>query len=134
MATDIVAGLRILRGIGGEETFGRNYAEQSQSARRAGVSSGIWQAAVEAVGVLLSGIFLVSLVWLGTRQVNAGELTVGQLVSFLGYGLFMVGPIRTFFELAQKSTRALVSARRAMAKPSIIQQTSDTELITLSPV
>ncbi len=115
MATDIVAGLRILRGIGGEETFGRNYAEQSQSARRAGVSSGIWQAAVEAVGVLLSGIFLVSLVWLGTRQVNAGELTVGQLVSFLGYGLFMVGPIRTFFELAQKSTRALVSARRAMA-------------------
>ena len=115
MATDIVAGLRILRGIGGEETFGRNYADQSQQARRAGVSSGIWQAAVEAVGVLFSGVFLVSLVWLGTRQVNAGELSVGQLVSFLGYGLFMVGPIRTFFELAQKSTRALVSARRAMA-------------------
>ena len=115
MATDIVAGLRILRGIGGEETFGRNYADQSQLARRAGVSSGIWQAAVEAVGVLFSGVFLVSLVWLGTRQVDAGELSVGQLVSFLGYGLFMVGPIRTFFELAQKSTRALVSARRAMA-------------------
>ncbi len=115
MATDIVAGLRILRGIGGEETFGRNYADQSQRARRAGVSSGIWQAAVEAVGVLFSGVFLVSLVWLGTRQVEAGVLSVGQLVSFLGYGLFMVGPIRTFFELAQKSTRALVSARRAMA-------------------
>ena len=29
MATDIVAGLRILRGIGGERTFGRNYATQS---------------------------------------------------------------------------------------------------------
>ncbi len=115
MATDIVAGLRILRGIGGEETFGRNYADQSQRARRAGVSSGIWQAAVEAVGVLFSGVFLVSLVWLGTRQVQAGDLTVGQLVTFLGYGLFMVGPIRTFFELAQKSTRALVSARRAIA-------------------
>ncbi len=115
LATDIVAGLRILRGIGGEDTFGRNYATQSQHARRAGVSSGIWQAAVEAVGVLFSGIFLVTLVWLGTRQVQAGELTVGQLVSFLGYGLFMVGPIRTFFELAQKATRALVSARKAIA-------------------
>ncbi len=115
LATDIVAGLRILRGIGGEATFGRNYADQSQRARRAGVSSGIWQAAVEAVGVLFSGVFLVSLVWLGTRQVQAGDLTVGQLVTFLGYGLFMVGPIRTFFELAQKSTRALVSARRAIA-------------------
>ena len=34
MATDIVAGLRILRGIGGERTFARNYAEQSQLTRR----------------------------------------------------------------------------------------------------
>ena len=115
MATDIVAGLRILRGIGGEQTFGRNYALQSQQARLAGVSSGIWQAAVEAIGVLFSGLFMVTLVWLGTRQVNSGELSVGELVSFLGYGLFMVGPIRTFFELAQKTTRALVSARKAIA-------------------
>ena len=45
LATDIVAGLRILRGIGGEGTFGRNYAAQSQRTRRAGVAAGIWQAA-----------------------------------------------------------------------------------------
>jgi ABC-type multidrug transport system fused ATPase/permease subunit len=115
LATDIVAGLRILRGIGGEQTFGANYARQSQSARSAGVSAGIWQAVVEAVGVLLSGIFLVALVWLGTRQVQDGTLSVGQLITFLGYGLFMVGPIRTFFEFAQKSTRSLVSARKAIA-------------------
>ena len=115
LATDIVAGLRILRGIGGEQTFGANYARQSQSARRAGVAAGIWQAVVEAVGVLLSGIFLVALVWLGTRQVQDGTLSVGQLITFLGYGLFMVGPIRTFFEFAQKGTRSLVSARKAIA-------------------
>lgn len=115
LATDIVAGLRILRGIGGEDTFGRNYGTQSQLAKRAGVASGVWQAAVEAVGVLLSGLFLVSLVWLGTRQVQQGVLTVGELVTFLGYGVFMVGPIRTFFELAQKVTKSLVSARKAVA-------------------
>ena len=115
LATDIVAGLRILRGIGGEQTFGANYARQSQSARRAGISAGIWQAAVEAVGVLFSGLFLVSLVWLGTRQVREGALSVGELITFLGYGLFMVGPIRTFFEFVQKGTRSLVSARKAIA-------------------
>ncbi|GAA1442755.1 ABC transporter ATP-binding protein [Mycobacterium cookii] len=115
LATDIVAGLRILRGIGGEQTFGANYARQSQSARQAGVSAGIWQAAVEAVGVLFSGLFLVSLVWLGTRQVREGALSVGELITFLGYGLFMVGPIRTFFEFVQKGTRSLVSARKAIA-------------------
>jgi ABC-type bacteriocin/lantibiotic exporter with double-glycine peptidase domain len=115
MATDIVAGLRILRGIGGESTFGRNYAGQSQRTREAGVSAGIWQAAIEAIGVLFSGCFLVLLMWVGTREVLAGDLTIGQLISFLGYGLFMVGPIRTFFEFAQKVTRALVSARKAIA-------------------
>lgn len=115
MATDIVAGLRILRGIGGERTFGRNYAEQSQRTRRAGVSAGLWQAAIEATGVLLSGGFLVLLMWAGTRRVLTGDLSVGQLISFFGYGLFMVGPIQTFFEFAQKLIRALVSARKAIA-------------------
>ena len=115
LATDIVAGLRILRGIGGESTFGRNYARQSQLTRQAGVSAGVWQAAIEALGVLLSGCFLVLLMYAGTRAVDSGQLTVGELVSFLGYGLFMVGPIRTFFEFAQKLTRALVSARKAVA-------------------
>jgi ABC-type multidrug transport system fused ATPase/permease subunit len=114
MATDIVAGLRILRGIGGERTFGRNYATQSQLARQAGVSAGIWQAAIEAVGVLFSGVFIVLLVWLGTYRVIDGDLTIGQLISFLGYALFMIYPIQTFFELAQKVTRAMVSARKAI--------------------
>ena len=115
MATDIVAGLRILRGIGGERTFGRNYADQSQSSRAAGVAAGIWQAVIEALGVLFSGVFLVLLLWLGTREVLADRLTIGQLVSFLGYGLYLIGPIRTFFEFAQKVTRAMVSARKAIA-------------------
>jgi len=115
MATDIVAGLRILRGIGGERTFGRNYADQSQSSRAAGVAAGVWQAVIEALGVLFSGVFLVLLLWLGTREVLAGRLTIGQLVSFLGYGLYLIGPIRTFFELAQKITRSMVSARKAIA-------------------
>jgi ABC-type multidrug transport system fused ATPase/permease subunit len=44
-----------------------------------------------------------------------GDLTIGQLISFLGYALFMIYPIQTFFELAQKVTRAMVSARKAIA-------------------
>jgi len=115
MATDIVAGLRILRGIGGEDTFGGNYATQSQRVRHSGVAAGRWLAAVESVGVLLSGGFVVALMWVGTREVAQGRLTVGQLVSFLGYGLFLVQPMRTFVEFAQKWTRSVVSARKAVA-------------------
>ena len=115
MATDIVAGLRILRGIGGEETFSHNYAEQSQRTRQAAVSAGIWQSAVDATSVLFSGMFLVALTWLGSQEVVAGELSVGQLISFFGYAIFMVWPIQTFFELAQKWVRAVVSARKTIA-------------------
>jgi len=114
LATDIVAGLRILRGIGGERTFGRNYAAQSDQTRRAGVAAGLWQAAVDSAGVLLSGLFLVLLVWLGTRSVLAGDLSVGELVSFAGYAVFMVWPVQSFFTFAQKWIRSVVSARKAV--------------------
>lgn len=115
LATDIVAGLRILRGIGGEQTFARNYAAQSQLTRRAGLSAGRWQGAVDATSVLFSGLFLVALTWLGARQVVTGQLSVGELVSFFGYSIFMVWPIQTFFQSAQKLVRCLVSARKAIA-------------------
>jgi ABC-type multidrug transport system fused ATPase/permease subunit len=115
LATDIVAGLRILRGIGGEQTFARNYAASSQLTRAAGLTAGRWQAAVDAASVLFSGLFLVALTWLGARQVVTGRLSVGELVSFFGYAVFMVWPIQTFFESAQKWVRCLVSARKAVA-------------------
>ena len=115
LATDIVAGLRILRGIGGEQTFARNYAGQSQRTREAGVAAGVWQSAVEGCSVLFSGLFLVVLTWLGAREVVEGRLTVGGLISFFGYAVFMVWPIQTFYELAQRAVRSLVSAGKAVA-------------------
>ena len=115
LATDIVGGLRILRGIGGERTFSANYDAQSQRTRRAGVDAGRWQAAVEGASVLFSGLFLVAVTWLGAVQLSAGVLSVGDLISLFGYAVFMVWPIQTFFELAQEWVRAVISARKAIA-------------------
>lgn len=114
MATDIVAGLRILRGIGGERIFGDNYAGQSQRVRRAGVQAGGWAAFVEAVGVLLSGLFVVALMAMGVDRVRSGELQVGELVTFLGYALFLVQPIRVVFLSFDHITRTVVSARKTI--------------------
>lgn len=120
MATDIVAGLRILRGIGGESTFGRNYAEKSAETRRAGVRASGWQSVVDALGVLLSGLFLVLLTWLGARELAAGRLTIGELISFFGYAVFVVVPVQAFFESVQMWIQGLVSARRATAVLALI--------------
>ncbi|MFT3889360.1 MAG: ABC transporter ATP-binding protein [Arachnia sp.] len=115
LATDIVAGLRILRGIGGEETFGTNYNRQSQRVRRLGVRVGSWQGVVEAISVLVSGGLLVLVVYLGTHELAAGRLTVGQLISFVGYAIYLMWPLQTFFDFAQKWIAGLVAAGKTSA-------------------
>lgn len=114
MATDIVAGLRILRGIGGERTFGDNYARQSQLVKQSGNRAAPWQTGVNALGSLMSGGLMVMITWLGTRQVLAGQLSPGQLVSFFGFALFLVFPIQTIFQFINRWTQGLVSAEKAV--------------------
>ncbi|MDR0837627.1 MAG: ABC transporter ATP-binding protein/permease [Propionibacteriaceae bacterium] len=113
-AVDIVAGLRILRGIGGEKTFGDNYARQSQRVREAGVKVGTWWASIDALSTLMSGILLVVLTWMGAGELLGGRLTTGELVSFFGYAVFLVFPFQTFFEAAQKWTSGVVSAAKTI--------------------
>lgn len=114
MATDIVSGLRILRGIGGERTFGDNYARQSQRVRKAADRAAPWQAGVDAMATLMGGGLMVVITWIGTREVLAGQLTPGQLVSFFGYAVFLVGPVQTLFQFINRWTQGLVSAEKAL--------------------
>jgi len=114
MAVDIVAGLRILRGIGGERTFGDNYAVQSQAVRQAGVRSGTWWGALDSVGVITTGALLVGLTWFGALEMTRGDLSVGELVGFFGYAIFLQRPVNTFFEAFQRWTASLVSATKTI--------------------
>lgn len=111
-AGDIVAGLRVLRGVGGEAVFAGSYREQSQELRAAGVRVGKVDAQLEAAQVLLPGLFLALVTWLGARLTLSGQITVGQLFSFYGYAAFLLVPLRTVVEMVDKITRGLVAARR----------------------
>jgi ABC-type multidrug transport system fused ATPase/permease subunit len=115
LGADTVAGLRVLRGIGGEETFLDRFRASSQRVRMAGVRVAKVQALLDAAQVLLPGIFIVAVTWLGARLAVEGDLTVGQLVAFYGYAAFLVTPLRTATEAADKVTTALVSAARVVA-------------------
>jgi ABC-type multidrug transport system fused ATPase/permease subunit len=115
LGSDTVAGLRVLRGIGGEDTFLRRYRTVSQRVRFAGVRVARVQATLDAAQVLLPGIFVVIVTWLGARLAVEGELSIGALVAFYGYAAFLVTPLRTATETADKITSALVSAARALS-------------------
>lgn len=62
-ASDLVAGLRVLRGVGGERTVGERYREESQEVRAAGVRVGWMDAALQALRELYPGLLLVGIVW-----------------------------------------------------------------------
>jgi len=118
-AGDIVTGLRVLRGIGGEQTFTDRYTEHSQGLRSAGVRVARVESVLEAAQVLLPGVFVVLVTWVGARFAVAGQITPGQLVAFYGYAVFLVFPLRTITEAVDKMTRAHVGAKRLVAVLSI---------------
>jgi len=113
-AGDIVAGLRVLRGIGGEAVFGGRYRDESQGLRRAGVRVARVESVLEAAQVLLPGMFVVLVTWLGARFAVSGAITPGQLVAFYGYAAFLIAPLRTITEAVDKFTRGHVAARRVV--------------------
>jgi ABC-type multidrug transport system fused ATPase/permease subunit len=110
--TDIVGGLRVLRGIGGEQVFLARYTRESQATRTAAVNVAKLQSVLDALQVFLPGTFVVLVVWLGARSAVAGEISAGELVAFYGYAASLMLPLRTATEFANKLIRALVSSRR----------------------
>ena len=112
VATDIVSGLRVLRGIGGERVFSERYRGESQQVRQAGVRVAALQSVLDALQVFLPGFFVVVVVWLGARFAVQGDISPGELVAFYGYAAFLVLPLRTATEAANKWIRAHVSAKR----------------------
>lgn len=119
LGADTVAGLRVLRGIGGEQTFLGRYAAQSQDVRRAGNRVAGYQAALDAAQVLLPGLFVLVVVWLGARFAIDGEITPGQLVAFYGYTAFLVIPLRTATEMVDRATRAHIGAGKLLRVLSV---------------
>ncbi|HZE39225.1 MAG TPA: ABC transporter ATP-binding protein [Stackebrandtia sp.] len=125
-ANDIVAGLRVLRGIGGEELFARRYNERSQEVRRYGVRVAVASAFMKGLQLLLPGLLLIAVTWVGARLAVAGDISTGQLVAAFGYTGFLMMPMSTFLETARKYTTAHAAARRIVALLSVEAIVDDT--------
>lgn len=114
LGADTASGLRVLRGIGGEQAFFDRYRDRSQEVRVAGVRVALPQSTLDAAQVFIPGLFVVLVTWLGARFAISGRIGVGELVAFYGYAAFLVIPLRTAAEAVDKITRAFVGARRML--------------------
>ncbi|MCK7625715.1 ABC transporter ATP-binding protein/permease [Streptomyces sp. RS10V-4] len=112
LASDTVAGLRVLRGIGGEELFLRRYRSASQEVRRAAVRSARMWSLISAVQVALPGLLLIAVVWYGVRLTADHRITVGELVTIYGAVAFLLYPLRQIEEITMAWSFARPSATR----------------------
>ncbi|ADG75461.1 ABC transporter related protein [Cellulomonas flavigena DSM 20109] len=115
LGSDTVSGLRVLRGIGGESVFTGRYRRQSQLVRERGEHVAVTQSWLDALQVLLPGLFVVALVWMGATMAMAGTITPGQLVTTYGYAAFLGWPVQNATEFLQSATRAVVGTRKVLA-------------------
>ena len=133
LGADTAAGLRVLRGIGGEHAFYDRYRHRSQRVRRAGVAVATPQSTLDAAQVLLPGIFVVLVTWIGARFVLSGKIDAGDLVAFYGYAAFLVIPLRTAAEAVDKVTRALIGARRMIDVLGVERAVAQPEALRTEP-
>ncbi|WP_406289738.1 ABC transporter transmembrane domain-containing protein [Streptomyces sp. NBC_00209] len=123
LASDTVAGLRVLRGIGGEDLFLDRYRRASQEVREAAVHSARMWSLISAVQVLLPGLLLLALVVHGASLVRDGRIEVGQLVMVYSTVTLALFPLRSFEEIAMAYSFSRPSAQRAVRVLSLSRNT-----------
>jgi ABC-type multidrug transport system fused ATPase/permease subunit len=133
LGADTVSGLRILRGIGGEEVFTGRYAEQSQKVRREGVRVATVQSVFDGLQVLLPGLLVALVLWLGAHAAVAGEITPGELVTFYAYAAFLSWPLQLATQMLQMTTRGLISAGKVQAVLGTQPATESAEALAQAP-
>ncbi|NYH42139.1 ABC-type multidrug transport system fused ATPase/permease subunit [Micromonospora jinlongensis] len=109
---DIVAGLRVLAGVGGRDLFARRYAARSQELRAEGYRVGAVYSWIDAATVAIPGLFLAAVVWLTARMAVTGEVTIGELVAVYGYVATLIVPVWFLLEGSHQLIRGRVAARR----------------------
>lgn len=107
-----VAGVRVVRSFANEEFEHSRYQAANQELLNSGLE--IRRSIANAFPLLFSvGSFgLAVVVWIGTRQIVEGTLTVGELVAFGSYLALMLQPLFVLGFGAQQIARAGAGAQR----------------------
>ncbi|MFC4334748.1 ABC transporter transmembrane domain-containing protein [Salininema proteolyticum] len=112
---DIIGGLRVMRGIGGERSFGEHYRAESANLERKGIEAAPAQASLDAVSVVVPGALIVAVTWLAAHSAANGDLSTGGFITVFGYTAFLWLPLFTIAIAARSLATAQAAARRVVA-------------------
>jgi subfamily B ATP-binding cassette protein MsbA len=105
-------GLTTIKGFEGERFERERFARQNTRYRRAVMRGEWWSSLLVTVVWIVTGIGLWAILWYGTRQVSAGQITVGGLLAFFLYALQTLEPLRRLSDVQGMLQRALAAAAR----------------------
>jgi ABC-type multidrug transport system fused ATPase/permease subunit len=125
LAADTVAGLRVLRGLGGERVFAARFERAADEVAGASIRTAILQSYLDGGQVLLPGLLVVAVTWVGAHFAVRHSISAGELVAFYASAAFLIIPMQTFIEAASKWTAALVASRRLIGVLSIERAIGD---------
>lgn len=111
-AADIVGGLRVLRGIGGDLLFAERYRERSTALRDTGyrvANSSSW---IHAMRHSMPIVFVAAITWTGAVLAADGAITIGGLTSAFSFATVFIAVSGNFIGLAHFLVAAWVAAGR----------------------
>ncbi|THV38642.1 ABC transporter ATP-binding protein [Glycomyces buryatensis] len=114
-ASDIVSGLRVLRGIGGEARFSATYRRDSQQLRKAGYKVATPIAWLGALGEGTPAILLGVVVWVSARLVATGDISAGQMVAAFGYTSALMMPVNWLIGVSYRVIEGRVACGKVCA-------------------
>ncbi|WP_431953658.1 ABC transporter ATP-binding protein [Actinacidiphila sp. bgisy167] len=112
VAADLVAGLRVLKGIGAQAAAVERYRRTSRASLGATVRAARAEAWQSGMVLTLTGVFIAVVALIGGRLAAAGDITLGQLVSAVGLALFLLGPLEVFAWVNAEFAQGRASAAR----------------------
>ncbi|MEU8132861.1 ABC transporter ATP-binding protein [Streptodolium elevatio] len=112
VAADLVAGLRVLKGIGGESAAVARYRTTSRDSLTATLRAARAQAWQGGVVLALAGVFIALVALVGGRLAADGRISLGELVAAVGLAQFLLGPLSMFSYINAEFAQARASAAR----------------------
>lgn len=112
VASDLMAGLRPLKGVGAEDVATRRYRTASEAAQRASITmAGAW-GILAGVSSGLSVVFLAVVAAVAGMRALDGAITLGQFVAIVGVAQYLAEPIVALGELTAQAAASVASGGR----------------------
>ncbi|MDK4233629.1 ABC transporter ATP-binding protein [Corynebacterium accolens] len=112
-ATDIVHGLRIIKGIGAIDTVRKRYAGDSDAAYERTVEANAAQAGLNASTEALGSIYVIAVAVAAGYLALNGQMSIGELIMIIGLTQFIITPMTMLGRnIASRWAAAQASAQR----------------------